>query len=68
MVTESNPTTLKVYNAIGEELVTLFDGFAEEGRAYNFKFYSSRYPKGLYYYNLKSGDKVMVTKKMVLIK
>jgi hypothetical protein len=67
-VTETNPTNLTIYSSIGEKLVTLFDGLAEAGTLYSFKFDASKYPKGIYYYYFTSGDKIRVSKKMVLIR
>ena len=59
--------TLKVYNTLGTEIATLFDGTAEAGRYYDVKFGGSDLATGFYIYRLVAGDYVSV-KKMLLMK
>ena len=66
-VKEANPTTLKVYNTLGQEIATLFNGTAEPGKFYQFQFDASNLGSGMYIYQLKSGDNVSV-KQMMLTK
>ena len=58
--------TLKVYNTIGEEIVTLVNEQKEAGR-YTIQFNSNGFASGVYLYKITSGDFVQ-TKKMILIK
>lgn len=64
---EDTKATLKVYNSLGAEIATLFDGTAEAGRYYDVKFGSSDLASGFYIYKLVAGEYVSV-KKMLLMK
>ncbi|GBD89238.1 hypothetical protein BMS3Abin03_03188 [bacterium BMS3Abin03] len=64
---ENTFATLKIYNAIGEEVAELFNGTAEAGRVYSLNFDASKIPSGIYLYKLNSGKNVAV-KKMILLK
>lgn len=64
---EDTKATLKVYNSLGAEVATLFDGTAEAGRYYDVKFGSGELASGFYIYKLVAGDYVSV-KKMLLMK
>lgn len=66
-VKEANPTTLKVYNTLGQEVATLFKGTAEPGQFYKVEFNASNLASGIYIYRLQSGNNVSV-KKMMMIK
>jgi uncharacterized protein (TIGR03790 family) len=58
--------TLKVYNAVGQEVATLVDGMKEAGvHAANFD--GSTVASGLYIYQLKTSD-FTTTQKMLLVK
>ncbi|MBN8544564.1 MAG: T9SS type A sorting domain-containing protein [Ignavibacteria bacterium] len=59
--------TLKVYNSLGAEIATLFDGTAEAGRYYDVKFGGGDLASGFYFYRLVAGEYVSV-KKMLLMK
>ncbi|HLF20843.1 MAG TPA: T9SS type A sorting domain-containing protein [Bacteroidota bacterium] len=59
--------TLKVYNMLGQEVETLFDGEAQAGRIQQVKFDASRLPSGLYFAKLEVGKQQMM-RKMVLMK
>lgn len=65
-IKEPSFTTLKVYNSLGEEVVTLVDGMKTQGR-YTVDFNASNLPSGVYIYKLTSGNFSSV-KKMVLTK
>jgi hypothetical protein len=60
-------TTLKVYNLIGKEVATLFNGNAEAGRNYIVNFDASNLTSGMYFYKLQSGSNVEV-RKLTLVK
>jgi hypothetical protein len=66
-VAETNPTTLKVYNVLGSEIATLFDGIAASGRMYTVSFDASKLGNGIYLYKIQSGMNSQV-RKMTLIK
>ncbi|HWF43761.1 MAG TPA: T9SS type A sorting domain-containing protein [Candidatus Kapabacteria bacterium] len=62
----SGPATLKVYNAIGEEIATVVNGFQASG-PHSATFNVSHLPNGMYYYKLQSGD-YSATQSMVVNK
>jgi hypothetical protein len=63
----SGHSTMKVYNVLGQEVATLFDGNAEAGRINTARFNASNLPSGLYFYTLSSAGKVE-SKRMLLLK
>ena len=75
VVPQSGFATMKVYNLLGQEVATLFEGNAEAGRIYTVRFSAtggsafggnaSNLPSGLYFYTLRSGGK-SETKRMIL--
>ena len=67
-LTETENTTLKVYDSFGKLVATLFDGMAESGRQYSVDFDAENLSKGMYVYHLQSGTKVSAVKKMLLMK
>jgi hypothetical protein len=64
---DDGKATLKVFNMLGQEVATLFDGEAQAGRIQQVKFDASRLPSGLYFAKLESGKQQML-RKMVLMK
>ena len=66
-VENTGPTTLEIFNVIGQHVATVFDGLAEAGRYYTVRMGSSDMASGLYLYRLQSGKKSDL-KKMLLIK
>lgn len=62
--------TLKVYDVLGNEIITLVDEYREAGR-YGIEFNSSviknQPSSGIYFYQIKAGEFIQ-TKKMILIK
>ena len=58
--------SLRVYNAIGELIATLYDGILGEGN-YSSSFNGIGLAKGMYYYVLNEGIK-MAAHGMVLVK
>ncbi|MEX2117285.1 MAG: ice-binding family protein [Bacteroidota bacterium] len=59
--------SLRVYNMLGQTVMTLFDGIAEAGKLYQMTFDASRLPSGLYFARLESGRQQMM-RTMVLMK
>ena len=57
---------LKVYDILGNEITTLINKPHTMG-AYEIEFNASKYPSGIYYYQLKSNSFIQ-TKKMILLK
>lgn len=58
--------TLKVFDVIGKEIVTLIDEEKNAG-SYEVEYNASHLANGVYFYQLKAGDFVQ-TKKMILMK
>jgi uncharacterized delta-60 repeat protein len=58
--------TLKVYNILGEEVAVLVNGERQPG-SYEVKFDGGRLSSGIYLYSIKTGNKI-ITKKMILLK
>ena len=57
---------LKVYDVLGNEVVTLVDEFKPAG-SYEVEFNASNLSSGVYFYKLQSGNFVE-TKKMILLR
>ncbi|MDZ7334379.1 MAG: T9SS type A sorting domain-containing protein [candidate division KSB1 bacterium] len=57
---------LKVYNVLGSEVATLVNEMKNAG-TYTIQFDASNLTSGVYFYQLKSGDKT-ITRKMMLMK
>jgi len=62
----ASQVSLKVYDVLGREVMTLVNGRQDAG-AYNFNFNASDLSSGVYFYRLQSGNFVQ-TKKMMLVK
>jgi hypothetical protein len=58
---------VKVYNVLGQEVATSFEGFSDAGRINTVRFDASNLPSGVYFYTLKSAAKTE-TKRMILMK
>ncbi len=58
--------TLKVYNVLGQEVATLFEGERQAGE-YAVNFNASQLTSGVYFYRLQAGNS-SITKKMILMK
>jgi hypothetical protein len=77
VVPQNGFATVKVYNMLGQEVATLFEGNAEAGRINTVRFSAtggsafggnaSNLSSGLYFYTLRSAGKTE-TKRMVLMK
>ncbi|MBF8296887.1 MAG: hypothetical protein HW389_3432 [Bacteroidetes bacterium] len=66
MLAEDRKATLKVFNILGQEVATLFDGEAQAGRVQHVKFDASQLPSGLYVAKLEAGKQQMMRKMMLL--
>jgi hypothetical protein len=64
---KSGYTTLKLYNIFGQEVTTLFTGYAEGGRLHTINFNAEDLSSGLYFYKLKSEINTDI-KKLILLK
>ena len=67
VVPQSGFATLKVYNVLGQQVKSLFEGNAEAGRIHGANFEASNLPSGIYFYTLRYGGKVE-TKRMLLMR
>jgi len=63
---EANHVTLKVYNMLGQEVVTLVDDFKNAG-TFEVTFDAVNIPTGTYFYSIAAGSFTSI-KKMLLIK
>jgi hypothetical protein len=59
--------TVKVYNMLGEEVATMFDGIAEAGRYYVATFNATGLASGVYFYRLATEQKTDV-KRLLLVR
>ena len=64
---ENGRSVLKVFDMLGREIRTLFEGEAEAGRLYQTTFEATHLPGGLYLSRLEWSGRVLV-KKMILMK
>jgi hypothetical protein len=58
--------SVKVFNALGQEMISLVEGHRDAGR-HGVKLDASRWPSGLYFYKVVAGSFVS-TRKMILLK
>ena len=59
------PVTLKIYDVLGREVLTLVNQKQNAGY-YKVTFDASRFASGLYFYSLSAGEKLFVKKMMVI--
>lgn len=65
-VPQQGKFTVRVFDVLGREVATLFNGVVNAG-VHSVTFNGDKLSSGIYFYNLV-GDKVNITKKMMLIK
>jgi hypothetical protein len=65
-IPEKSNVSLKIYNILGSEVATLFDGVQPAGN-YIATFSGKECATGVYFYRLQSGN-VSITKKLMLVK
>jgi flagellar hook assembly protein FlgD len=63
---ESGNVTLKIYDVLGREVITLVNEELSAGK-HDVTFDASQFSSGVYFYQLKAGDFIEI-KKMILIK
>jgi len=66
-VPSNGRATLKIFNAIGQEIATLFNGEAESGKYHQVQFNANGFATGLYLSRLEFDGKVQL-KKMMIVK
>ncbi|MCH9029521.1 MAG: fibronectin type III domain-containing protein [Bacteroidetes bacterium] len=66
-INESVPTSLKIYDVLGNEVEELFNERTEAGKVYNLEFNAAQLPSGVYFYRLQAGEYIG-TKRMVLLR
>jgi hypothetical protein len=66
-VEQSGSATLQVYNALGQEVATLYNDIAQAGTSYTVRWNAASLASGLYYYRLESNGRADL-KKMTLLK
>ncbi|MGE5313944.1 MAG: T9SS type A sorting domain-containing protein [Acidobacteriota bacterium] len=66
-VAKTGRAVLDVYNTLGQNVRTLFDGVAEAGMMHSVVFDAKDIPSGLYFYALRSGGRTEV-KRMQFVK
>lgn len=67
VVPMSGKTSVKVFNLIGQEVATLFNGVAEAGTVNSVRFDAKNLPSGMYICTLRSGA-LFESRKMMLLK
>ena len=65
-ITKSDLVVLKIYNVLGQQVMTLVNEQLKPG-TYSYKFDASRLSSGIYFYSINSGS-FNQTKKMILLK
>ena len=65
-VPSTGQATMKVYNMVGQEVVTLFEGVAEAGRYYAVPFNAANLASGVYFYRLVTEQKTDVRRMMLV--
>jgi hypothetical protein len=65
-IPKENFVTIKIYNLLGEEVVTLVNEDKTIGN-YEIEFNAASLPSGIYFYRIQAGD-YFETKKMILLK
>ncbi len=66
-VSEDASVKLKVFNVLGEEIITLVDNYLNPG-IYEAQFNAESLPSGYYIYSLIVNNQIIENKKMILIK
>ncbi|MBE0569998.1 MAG: T9SS type A sorting domain-containing protein [Ignavibacteriaceae bacterium] len=66
-VAETQKAELKVFDLLGNEVATLFNGIADGGKIYEAVFDAENYSSGIYFYRLETENKVE-NRKMLLLK
>jgi hypothetical protein len=67
MIPSAGHVTLKVFTILGQEVATLVNG-QEQAGTYQLTFNGQGLSSGVYFYQLRSGNNTLLTRKMVLMK
>ncbi len=65
-VPKNSQVSLRIYNVLGQEVATLYNGMQQAG-TYEYRFNASRLASGVYFYSLHAGS-FSAVKKMLLLK
>jgi hypothetical protein len=63
---KSGPTSLKIFNTLGVEVATVYQGALQAGN-HQFQWSAAKLASGVYFYRLQSGE-YTATKKLILLK
>jgi hypothetical protein len=66
-ISEESDVTLKIFNILGEEIAALLNVHQVQG-VYEIKWNAENYPSGIYFYQLKTNNGYLETKKMIILK
>lgn len=66
-VAKDGPTSLKIYNILGQLVMTAYQGMAQAHQVYTYNAQMDKFASGVYFYTLQQGSNIM-TKKMLLLK
>jgi hypothetical protein len=62
----TGPVRLKVFNTLGQEVATVYNGVAESCRYYSALFNGAHYASGVYYYRLEFKGRYFVNKMLMV--
>ncbi len=65
-IPEASDVTIKIYNAVGQEITTLFSGYKPAG-TYELTFDGSNLTSGIYFYKIEAGNSTDI-KRLMLVK
>jgi hypothetical protein len=65
-VPKDGHATLKIYNLVGQEVATLFDGIAKSGQLISKEFSGSRMSSGIYFARLQFNGSSLVQRMLLL--
>jgi hypothetical protein len=66
-VAQNGFATLKVFDMLGRQVITLFNSQAEAGKLYNVNLDAGKLASGVYFFQLQQGSKIEM-RKMLLLK
>ncbi len=66
-VAKNGPTSLKIFNVLGQTVMTVYQGMAQAHQSYTYDVSMDRFASGVYFYTLQQGSNIL-TKKMILLK
>ncbi|MBT8382738.1 MAG: T9SS type A sorting domain-containing protein, partial [Ignavibacteria bacterium] len=65
-VVETQQAKLKVFDVLGNEVATLFNGIADGGMVYEVEFEAANFSSGIYFYSLETEGSVELNKMLLL--